>query len=752
MDRSRQRGAWIALAVALVWAVVGCGAEESASYDRDGSVQAVEEGKQALVELLNGQPDTVPYYELTEIGVVFEQAGELDPTYDEARFWSALFALPNFLEREDTRAFLAKLGWQGLKGSAAGAGDGEFDDFAERVGQTAGWAFAGVSGGTSGGADPPLHDFGLPNDPNVEDLNPCIDSTGTNQDCVASSDGWVPTPVILFGTDPYVSISFQELYDFLTGSLGDAVHGAVARLKAIGSDFSTSITAIPLSGEGTPLTITFDAFEVKLLQALYGVLDVVTSLPTLWTYTGFDAFWSAKSTRHPVTGEFIVPSGQQVVDDISTDDLIAYFKAGNDGLSGSGDEPLRSNPAGITRLRQALADLLEAAQSVLARLATGDALEGHLLTPALLFDQYDDQPRVLAYGAQALGSMVGDARAALNGPQVVTAYLPVATIQDFGTCEPLAGATADTAPMNLATVWAETSPAALTNVIDLTAQLGDSDHASVDVTGQTPPHTDGAYYVLVPLATVANLTIYTSTPYGTGGNTSGEVAYVTGTGRTALLNGWDSDEDSGAEGNFGLSIPAAYMQDAPGLMVGLPADPIALYVRVTNPGGTDFTLHVQRQPAEGGWPAGEPIFLKGGGRNFLARTYSYGSLTVNAGAALTLLSEFFDRSDRSTLKHYPEDPQIPQQERWELKFPGSVIRSSVLEVLPGTLFGDGFPSGTEAVDLFSLDANVTLNGNFLSAQPVAAVGFGEPLPFCAYPQDLGTVDEIAGGRTALGFW
>jgi hypothetical protein len=79
MDRSRQRGAWIALMVALLWAVVGCGAEESASYDRDGSVQAVEQGKQALVELLNGQPDTVPYYELTEIGVVFEQAGELDP-------------------------------------------------------------------------------------------------------------------------------------------------------------------------------------------------------------------------------------------------------------------------------------------------------------------------------------------------------------------------------------------------------------------------------------------------------------------------------------------------------------------------------------------------------------------------------------------------------------------------------------------------------------------------------------------------
>jgi hypothetical protein len=179
--------------------------------------------------------------------------------------------------------------------------------------------------------------------------------------------------------------------------------------------------------------------------------------------------------------------------------------------------------------------------------------------------------------------------------------------------------------------------------------------------------------------------------------------------------------------------------------------PLVLYVRVTSVTGGDFTLHVQRQPAEGGWPAGEPIFLKGGGRNFLARTYSYGSLTVNAGAAMTLLSEFFDRSDRSTLKYHPEDPQIPQQERWELKFPGSVIRSSVLEVLPGTQFGDGFPSDTEPVDLFSLEANVTFNGNFLSAQPVEAPAFGT-LPFCAYPQDLGTVDEIAGGRTALGFW
>jgi hypothetical protein len=749
MDRSRQRGAWIALMVALLWAVVGCGAEESASYDRDGSVQAVEQGKQALVELLNGQPDTVPYYELTEIGVVFEQAGELDPTYDEARFWSALFALPNFLERDDTRAFLARLGWQSLKGSAAGAGDGEFEDFAERLGQTLGVASSSVTGGTTGGEDPPLHDFGLPNDPDdSQDPHPCIDPTGANPDCDPDATGWQPTPVILFGTDSYVTITFQELYDFLTGSLGNAVHEAVARLKAIGSDFSTSITATLIGSQEDPVTITFDAFEVKLLQALYGALDVVTSLPTLWTYGDVDTFWSQNSTRDD-TGAFIPKGGKQVVDDISTDDLTAYFKTGNDGTAGTGDEPLRSNPAGVARLKQALADLLEAAQSVLARLATGDALEGHLLTPALVFSSYDDQPRVVAYGAQALASMVGESRGALNGPQVVTAYLPVATIQDFGVCDPVAGSTTDTAPMNSVPSWTET-------VLDLANVLTDVDLSTADkaeaaVQG-TEPFTD--HYFRFQLDAPANVSMYTTSADGAM-DTTGAVAYQDGL-RSANLLGWDSDEDSGTGRHFGLSIAAAHMD---GALLPLPSVevPLVLYVRVTSVTGGDFTLHVQRQPAEGGWPAGEPIFLKGGGRNFLARTYSYGSLRVNAGAALTVASELFDRSQRETLAYSPDDLNTPDvvDPSWSLDFTAGQVRGSILEVLPDASFSgelDPATTGdTVGIEPLAFLTDVDPGGDLGSAQPVAVEAF-DTLSFCAYPQDLGTFSPIAGGRTALGFW
>ena len=729
--RALLHGLWVALVLA------GCGgAVDSAgtSYDRDGSAAAVDEGKLALEQLLDTQPTDIPYTELTGIGGTFEIAGNLDPTYDEAAFWSALFQLVNFLEGAGAKAFLVKLGWGDLHV--------EFSDFAGRLGESLGGAFNGVTGGTAGTSDPPLHDLYVPNDPD-QDHDPDYCIAGSDPDCIDGNPlynpdypttSWQPKSVILFGTDDFVTISFQELYDFITGTLGNVAHSAVERLKSIPADFTTSLTATPIAGSDA-ITIAFDRFEVDLLQAVYGVLDVVTSLPTIWIYPGVDAFVTANSTRDPVTGEYITA--------VPDADLVAFFQDGNDGLPGGPDQPLRANAAGESRLKTALRDLLAAVQGMLERLASGDAMPDHLITPALIFSTYDDQPQVAAYGSKALARMVGDARATLDGAAPVTAFMPVATLQDFTTCDPVIGTTTDVAPLNTPDGTAFPATPDLLPVLagSVTLDAG-TPTATVSLSGGT-----GEDYVLVTVTGPTHLSVYTvDAGASVDVDTHGDVAYLDGLGQ---LVAWDSDEDAGKGLHFGISIDSTYFIDDAQHMVGLAASgSYTLYLRVRRDVGSEVTLHVQ-STLGGAWPAGEPVFLKGGGgRSFLAQTYRLGSLTVNSGAALNVLSRFWDLSKRDTLQFIPDGTggTTPY-----LKFDNGTIVASVKSVLPGADFSSSVLKDPGSTDIFTLTPDFTPGGDLMTAAPTADDSFGT-VAFCAYPKDLSTFSAIAGGHLALPFF
>jgi hypothetical protein len=740
--RARVWGVLLGGAVTVLLAACGGGGGGEPTYDRTGAEAAVLQGKQDLVDLLNSEPglDPFPYDPLAGIGSTFQQAGSLDPTYDEAAFWSALFALVNFLESDTAKAFLARLGWEDLHT--------EFQDFAGRVGQELGAGFGSVSGSGGSTTGPPLHAFFVPNDPDAaDDPDPCTDPQ--QPDVCSDPTTWVPFPVYVGGTDPGSGvsfISFQELYDFITGTLGNSVHATVQRLKAISSDFSTSLTAIPL-GEADPITITFDRFEVDLLQSVYGLLDVVTALPTLWSYAGVDAFLSAHSdVRDPNTGDF--------TGSIPDDQVIAYFQNGMDGVPGGADRPLAANPAGVTRVKAALRDLLASLQGVFQRLASGDALADHLLTPATLFSTFDDQPGMAAYGSKALVRMLGDARATLDGPSAVTAFLPVATIQDFSTCDPLASTATDPAILNVAVTPPINNPTALTSSKALS--FDGSGHATAAVPDGASTETDGAYYFWFTLDTPENVSIYTtSDDPNVPVDTEGQVTYLA-SGNPAVLAGWDSDSDSGEGKNFGISIAADSMADTP--MTGLITAPMTFYVRVQNQSGGAFTLHVQATAPAAAWPAGVPIFLKGGGgRTFVASTYNFGALRVNSGAALSVVSRFWDLADRSTLTFIPDNPDTPNVDESQtiLDFKAGDIRTSVLSILPDASFTGSSLDGlgdSVLVDLFSWTPDFSPGGTFMTGAPTVDGSFGQSATFCAYPKDLSTISAVPGGHLALPFF
>lgn len=766
MDTRKQRRApgalWVGVVVVMLLAGCGGGAgssEGGGAFDRAGAEAAVNEGKQALVDLLN-DPDlntkTVAedYGAGTGIAGFFDQAGKLDPTYEEGAFWSALATLVTFLESDEAKSFLAKLGWEDLHL--------EIGDFAERIGQSFGAGYTGATGGAGGGEDPPLQSMYMPNDPDtLEEPNLCIENPVVTEGCVVDSNGFLPFDVYLFGVKPNSDvsfISFQELYDFLTGTLGNAVHGAVVKLKGISSGFSTTIMAIPF-GEVGQFTITFDKLEADVLQVAYGLLDVALSLPTLWTWTGIDQFIAANSTRDESTGKFVEGVDGNPIDPIDNAELAAFIQAGNDGIAGNAEDPLRSNPAGIARLTGALSDLLGAAQSLLLRIGAdgdGDPLTGHVVTMATMFTGYDEQPKVMSYAARAFASTVGEVRASLSAPTNVHVYLPVATIQSFDAC-PVGGKDPDLAIHNQPDGAAFPLTEAGLGPLAGTAPLdGSNGTASILLDDLSPEYTPGVHVVKITVPGATNLSFFTQDAGGSVDvDTAGNVAYANATND---LVAWDSDGDSGPGLHFGMSLDSAYYVDDPQHMAGIAASgPYVFYVSVQRPAGESVTLEI-RSNTTGNWPSGAPIFLKGGeGRQFLAHTYSVGSLRVNAGEAIKTVSQFWDLSHRDSFQFIPDpDPANPDDpgEVPSLMFDAGVIKNRVKAVLPDADFTGSVLSDDPAaqIDIFNeTPLDFGLGGDLLTAVPQAEDAQFGTLTFCAYPYSLSTSNTVTGGYMAVGF-
>jgi hypothetical protein len=242
---------------------------------------------------------------------------------------------------------------------------------------------------------------------------------------------------------------------------------------------------------------------------------------------------------------------------------------------------------------------------------------------------------------------------------------------------------------------------------------------------------------------------------GDGVETSGDLAYQDDVG---TLYAWDSDDDAGPGLHFGLSVHGDWLTD--GTMPNQASTPV-LWLLVRNQVGGDFTLHVQTQDAAdvNPWPIGTaPIFLKGGeGRQFLAHTYSVGSLRVNAGEAIKTVSQFWDLSHRDSFQFIPDpDPANPDDpgEVPSLMFDAGVIKNRVKAVLPDADFTGSVLSDDPAaqIDIFNeTPLDFGLGGDLLTAVPQAEDAQFGTLTFCAYPYSLSTSNTVTGGYMAVGF-
>jgi hypothetical protein len=236
-------------------------------------------------------------------------------------------------------------------------------------------------------------------------------------------------------------------------------------------------------------------------------------------------------------------------------------------------------------------------------------------------------------------------------------------------------------------------------------------------------------------------------------DTSLQLGYVNGT----TIVPWDSDEDSGAGSNAGISIDAEYFD---GTILPIPDSRnwLTFYVRIDVSQDSDsnsFELYVETAMDDGS--DGVPIFLKGGGgRRFDVTVYRWATLNASVGGLIDVLGNVGTALKRDTFTIGDDsDPQnvIPPK----VEFNNSDLRTFVKWVFPQITDawfseGDNPLSDPDGVtDVVSLESIPLPTGFDMPDDPADVTGnFSGASTFCAYPFQLSPAFSFEGGFSLIG--
>lgn len=745
------RGA-VVLALALALAACGGGGGGAGGESGDGSTtdNSAEEAA-ALVSEAKGELETlitttadeaeqnpdmvIPYGDILSIAVKFNTAADLDPTNGEAAFFGAIANLLVFLDSDTTDAFLARLGWQPFEIS------GTLDDFLAAY-------FASFSPPTveECSEDPTLPGctitgyFGLPAGEYDYDGDDLLEIGGTGAD-----------------------VTVETLLAYLTVDLPAALQRSVTLLDGISSDFETTLTlTLPPSEpaalriiaalSGSTQVVEIDYSDVKLIQTALAAARTVLIAPQIATYTGVDAFLEANL------------SWDEELEEVTLDKTAfeAYFREGPDGTPGTGDEPLLGSLAGTAALKASIDMTLKAGSQFLTSIVSEtDDQSDDLIPQSYLLDglsenpaTFDNKQAVVLFFLQPMLQTITELRSSVTtGSASISAYQSAAHIRNWNTCgAPVSGDTEDVTPHNIVPTGL---PLSTDDITDSSAAFETSLSTTVPGTSGTPipssnlVQDNGAYYVYFSVAEPVNLSIFTRG----NGATKAQLGYVDTDGSTIVA--WDSDEDSGAGGNFGISIDSAYF--ASGMLPVPGRSPLTFLLRIDDENDDGFDLYIETAADDGS--DGVPIFLKGGGgRTFDVTVYRWATLNASVGGLIDVLGSVGTKLLRTDFTIGDDsDPQneIPPR----VEFNNSDLRNFVKWVFPQVtdvwFEQDGHPladpDGITNVVGMELESISLPTGVDMPDDPEDVTGdFSGTSSFCAYPFQLSPAFSFEAGFSLIG--